>query len=171
MTSTPAGRPALVCVVGPPASGKSLLIVSLTEALRQRGRRVASAVLRGASMTVITLPNGARATLERAPAVEELAALVRSMEPNADLVLAEGFSGPGVTTIELVPADGRALMAEQADLLAVVASTKVIGDFEVFGPGETGGLADLIEARLLTPRQQEPPPSGRRGFFNRLRRR
>lgn len=163
-------RPALVCIVGPPASGKTLLIVSLTEAFRQRGKRVASAVLRDASTTVVTLPNGARVTLQRAPSATELASFVRSIEPTAELVLAEGFDGAGVPTIELSPGGGHGPASTDADLLAVVSPNRVRGDFAVFGPGETGGLADMIEARLLGPQTEEPPPAERRrGFLDRLR--
>ncbi|MGE0228257.1 MAG: molybdopterin-guanine dinucleotide biosynthesis protein B [Dehalococcoidia bacterium] len=165
-------RPALVCIVGPPASGKSLLIVSLTEAFRQRGRRVASAVVRDASTTVATLPNGGRVTVARAFAAGELPSFMRALDPNVDLLLAEGFSGLGLPTVEISEGGGGMPATPRQDLLAVVSSARLIGDFAVFGPGETGGLAELIEARVLDTRKREPPPaSRRRGFIDRLRRR
>ncbi|MEZ4554762.1 MAG: molybdopterin-guanine dinucleotide biosynthesis protein B [Dehalococcoidia bacterium] len=162
--------PALVCIVGPPASGKSLLTVSLTEAFRQRGRRVASAVLRDASTTVATLPNGGRVTVARAFEAGELPSFVRALDPNLDLLIAEGFSGPGLPTVEISGGGGGMPATPREDLLAVVSSARLLGDFAVFGPGETGGLADLIEARVLDAGNSEPPPtSRRRGFIDRLR--
>lgn len=131
---------------------------------------MASAVLRDPSTTVVTLSNGARVTLARAPAALELAGFVRAIEPNVDLVLAEGFSEPGAPTVEVLPADTLAAATPAGDLLAVLASTTILDGFAAARPAEIDELAGLIELRLLTPRNEEPPPARRqRGFFDRLR--
>ncbi len=167
--------PAVLRVVGPPGSGKTLLITSLIEALRQRGLRAASAIVReDAGATVITLPNGGRVTIERVLAAFELRDVSAMLDPNIDVMLAEGFTDAGFLAVELAPPAGAAhdaaLTTEAADLLAVVASTQLAGDFATFGPGETHGLVDLIEVRLLgrQPKRDEPPDKPR-GLFGRLR--
>jgi molybdopterin-guanine dinucleotide biosynthesis protein len=162
--------PVLLRVVGPPGSGKTLLITSLTEALRQRGHRVASAVLREDAATIVTLPNGGRATVARALSALELPGVAASIDPHIDLLLAEGFEAPGSPAIELSPPGSPPLVTLSADLLAVVASTQVAGDFAVFGPGETHGLADLIERRLLGRPDTSPGRRGLRGLLGRLHR-
>lgn len=163
----------LLRIVGPPGSGKSLLITSLTEALRQRGHRIASAVVReDATSTVITLPNGGRVTIERMLVAFELRDVAAMLDPNIDLMLAEGFEDAGFPAVELSPPGGPALATAAADLLAVVASAQLAGDFSTFGPGETNGLADLIEARLLgVDGGDAGGSSGLRGLLGRFKRR
>jgi len=161
-------------VVGPPGSGKTLLVTSLTEALRQRGHRVASAVGReDAASTVITLPSGGRVTIERQLAAFELRDVAALLDPNIDLMLAEGFEDAGVPAVELSPSEGPPQATAPSDLLAAVASTQLAGDFSTFGPGETGGLADLIEVRVLGKPASDAAgrPGGLRGLLGRLRRR
>lgn len=163
--------PALLRIVGPPGSGKTLLIATLTEALRQRGHRVASAVVRAEGLTVVTLPNGGRVTVSRVLSASDLRDIAASLDPNIGLLLAEGFEEAGFPAIELSSPGDRATITAADDLLALVASTQVGDDFAAFGPGETHGLADLIEKRLLaTPYQPSESPKGRRGLFGRLRR-
>lgn len=162
--------PNVVRVVGPPGSGKSLLITSLVEALRSRGYRIATVVRRdrfelplvdvtaaehrnaGAAITVIALSTGGRITIEHAVEAADLATLVGSIDPAVDLVFAEGFEDAGFPAVELAPPGGPALQTSEDDLLAVVSSAEIAGAFERVGPGETGGLADLIEREIL---QQE----------------
>ena len=159
--------PAVLRIVGPPGSGKTLLIVSLVEALRQRGHRVATAVRRealeppdldaeaaraldaGAIATVLVLASGARVTLERAVELSALGDIVASLDPQVDLLLAEGFEDPGYPAIELSPAPSEGTTTDESDLLAVVASDEIAGAFAKFGPGETNGVADLVEQKLL----------------------
>ncbi len=159
--------PAVLRVVGPPGSGKTLLIVSLVEALRRRGHRVATAVRReaieapdldaegaraldaGATATVLVLASGARVTLERAVELPALGDIVASLDPQVDLLLAEGFEDPGYPAIELAPPGGPGPATDESDLLAVVASDEIAGAFAKFGPGETNGVAELVEQELL----------------------
>lgn len=164
--------PAVLRVVGPPGSGKTLLIVSLVDALRQRGHRVASVVRReaieaadidpraprqldaGVSATVVVLASGGRVTLEQMMELPALRDLVASLDPMVDLLLAEGFDDAGYPAVALVPADGPAPAVAGEDLLAVVSSEEMRGTFAVFGPGETNGLADLVAERLLDARPE-----------------
>ena len=154
-------------VVGPPGSGKTLLIVSLVEALRSRNYRVATAVKReaiesslldpdvsrqldaGAIATVIALSNGGRVTLERVMPLPGLASVVASIDPSVDLLLAEGFDDPGYPAIELLAPGDTTITTPEADLLAIVASNEILGAFETFGPGETNGVAELVEREIL----------------------
>lgn len=132
---------------------------------------MSSVVARGEAATVVTLPSGGRVTLGRVPEAAALAGFVETLDPNIDLLLAEGFAARGLPTVEIAGPEGPALATAAEDLIAVVASSRVLGDFAVFGPGETGGLADLIEERLLGGggKNEPPPTSGRRGLFGRFR--
>lgn len=159
--------PNVVRVVGPPGSGKSLLITSLVEALRSRGYRLATVVRRerfevafadvtaaehldaGAAITVIALSSGGRVTIERPVPLIDLGSVVASIDPAVDLVFAEAFEDAGYPAVELSPPGGPPLQSNEDDLLAVVSSAEFQGTFERFGPGETGGLAELIEREVL----------------------
>ncbi len=154
-------------VVGPPGSGKTLLIVSLVEALRSRDWRVATAVRReaiesslldadaskqldaGAAATVIALANGGRVTLERAMPLPGLSSVVASLDPSVDLLLAEGFEDAGYPAVELLAPGDHTIETAESDLLAVVSAEEMAGTFATFGPGETNGLADLVEREIL----------------------
>jgi molybdopterin-guanine dinucleotide biosynthesis protein MobB len=154
-------------VVGPPGSGKTLLIVSLVEALRARDWRVATAVRReaieaslldpdvsrqldaGATATVIALANGGRVTLERVMPLPGLSSIVTSLDPSVDLLLAEGFEDAGFKAVELLAPGDHSIETDEADLLAVVSAEEIAGTFARFGPGETNGLAELVEREIL----------------------
>ena len=154
-------------VVGPPGSGKTLLIVSLVEALRARDWRVATAVRReaieaslldsdvsqqldaGATATVIALANGGRVTLERAMPLPGLRSVIASLDPSVDLLLAEGFEDAGYPAVELLAPGDHTIETGEDDLLAVVSAEEIAGTFASFGPGETNGLADLVEREVL----------------------
>ncbi|GMU39263.1 MAG: hypothetical protein AMXMBFR23_01290 [Chloroflexota bacterium] len=140
--------PPVLRVVGPPGSGKSLLITSLVEALRTRGHRIATLVPRSETTTVIVLSHGGRVTLERPMTFEALLGVVASVDPSVQLVLAEGYDAPGVPAVELRPRGGSALVPD-ADRFALVESEAFAALFARSGPGETAGLAERIEAELL----------------------
>ena len=81
-------------VVGAPGSGKTLLIVSLAEALRSRGQRVATVAPRRGGATVVTLSNGARVTMEQPLPLARVPAVVPSIDPSVTIVLAEDYDAP-----------------------------------------------------------------------------
>jgi len=157
----------VVRVVGPPGSGKTLLIVSLVEALRARDVRVATAVKReaiestlidpdvasqldaGAAATVIALANGGRVTLERVLPLPGLASVVASLDPAVDLLLAEGFDDPGYPAIELLRPGDHTIETPEDDLLAIVSADEIRGNFETFGPGENTRIVELVEREIL----------------------
>ena len=154
-------------VVGPPGSGKTLLIVSLVETLRARHYRIATAVKReaiesslldpdvsrqldaGAAATVIAPANGGRVTLERVMPLPGLASVVASIDPAIDPLLAEGFDEPGYPAIELLTPGDHTIQTDEQDLLAIVAADEVRGAFETFGPGENSRIAELVERQIL----------------------
>ena len=158
---------AVLRVVGAPGSGKTLLIVSLVEELCRRGYRVASAVRRdaveprdidpdaaahldaGAASTVVVLASGGRVTLERTMPLPALREIVASLDPQVDLLLAEGFADAGYPAVELARPDDEPPTTAPDDLLAVVSGEELRGSFARVGPGETGGLADVVQERLL----------------------
>ena len=141
--------PAVLRVVGPPGSGKSLLILGLTNELRRRGYRVASAVERDSMATVVVLGSGGRVTLERTFHIEALRGVVAGLDPQADLLLAEGYEGHGVPAVEVSPPGGATTLSAGDDLLAVVSGEELRAAFEGHGPSDHAGLADLVESTLL----------------------
>ena len=85
-----------------------LLIVALTESLRSRGHRMATAAyLRLTDATVITLSNDARVTLpspqDAIPNLSRLNYVARAADPSITLLLAEDYDGPGVPALLLRP--------------------------------------------------------------------
>ena len=129
--------PEVVRIVGPPGSGKTLLIVSLVEAMRTRGHRVATVVRResleaslideeaarqldaGAQASVIVLSSGGRVTIERPMELPGLRDIVASVDPSVDLLLAEGFEDAGYPSVAIVPRDGAPPAPDSASSLAV----------------------------------------------------
>ncbi|MDA0269880.1 MAG: hypothetical protein O2798_01840 [Chloroflexi bacterium] len=140
--------PPVLRVVGPPGSGKSLLITSLVEALRVRGYRVATAVRRDERVTVVILSHGGRVTLERPLALDALLGVIAGVDPSIHLVLAEGYEDAGLPAVELRP-PGAVPMLAGADLFAVVDSEEFAATFARSGPGETNGLAERVEREVL----------------------
>jgi hypothetical protein len=183
--AAPHADAALVRVVGPPGSGKTLLIVALAEELRRRGHRVGSAEARGGAL-VIALPSGGRVTAP-APAPDAAASgalllLARRLDPQLALLLLEESSEAdgsavapaGTPTIELVPAGGTPHTLS-AQLLAAVSTERIAGAFSVVGPGDTLGLAALVEqllgaaaGRSLDVAAEPPPPATRRAEGGRI---
>lgn len=148
-------------MVGPPGSGKTLLITALVEALRARGHLVATSAPRGdgeAWATVVTMSNGGRVTVERALGLDALRTLVPTLDPRAAILLAEDVEEPGAPAIEIVPPGARPT-SQRADLIAIVSLTPS-RDVATFGPEQAPGLADLIALRLHERRAASSGSSG-----------
>lgn len=160
----------LLRVVGPPGSGKTLLVVSLTEALRSRGHRVASAAPRRDGATLLVLSNGARATIERDLHPIEIVSVVPMIDPSVQIILAEGYDAPEDAAFPAVALAARDA-APRTDAIANVATEDIEATFARLGPGETNGLVDLVETRVLGLPAREAPvaaaplaPEPRRGW-------
>lgn len=142
--------PELLRVVGPPGAGKSLLITSLTEALRSRGYRTASAVQRGEAATIITLSTGSRSTLDRVVPASFLGTVVSWVDPSVELVFAEGYDdGPGIRAIEVRPAGAAPYGVDEDDLFAVMSAEELATAFAQGGPGQALPLADRVQREVL----------------------
>ena len=162
-------------IVGAPGSGKTLLIVSLGEALRSRGHRVATVAPRRGGSTVLVLSNGGRVTLDRDLRSTEIASIVPLIDPSVTVVLAEGYDAPedaAFPAIALAPRGS----PPRSDVLTTVASEDIEATFARLGPGETNGLVDLAETRVLGLPPREPngetrSPRRGAGWLRRLLRR
>ena len=151
--SRDAGPPVLR-VVGPQIPARNLLVIALVEALRARGLRTATAELLADGRATVTLPSGGRVTPAPGSApldsAVRLAAFVASLDPRADLVIAEDYEDPGVPAVELtVVAASTGEAAASGDLLASVEAERLEGDFTARGAEAVAELAALVEARLL----------------------
>ena len=156
--------PPLLRVVGPQTPARNLLVVALVEALRARGYRTATAERLHDGRPSVRLPSGGRVTPAPGTQVGELAAFVASLDPRADLVLAEGDDEPGAPAIELLGEGGRGGAGSNEDRLATIEAPRLLADFETRGAEAVAHLAALIDERLLGGE----PASGR-GLLARLR--
>jgi molybdopterin-guanine dinucleotide biosynthesis protein len=162
-------------IVGAPGSGKTLLIVSLAEALRSRGQRVATVAPRRGGATVIVLSNSGRVTMPPAGAapmpLARLQTVIPSLDPSVTIILAEDYDAPEDTAFPAVTL-GRRDAAPRSDVLATVASEDIEATFARLGPGETNGLVDLVEREVLgIERAPTPAPAAARarsGWMRRL---
>lgn len=157
MTESPP-KPVLLRVVGPPGSGKSLLIVALTNALRSRGFRAGSVEARtgldGATATILTTGSGARVTLPGTLEGEALTERAAALDPGLDVLLAEGqpATDERVPAIEIVEG-GSPPVTTSPERLAIVGRERLARAFAASGPADDLGLAALIEERLLAGRR------------------
>lgn len=145
----------LVRITGASGSGKSLLITALTEAFRARGIRTASAERRPDGATVFVMPNSGRATLDRPLSFDELPTLLRSLDPSARLLLAEGYPAP---EDGLLPPTVEVLMwgvgpeTPAPALVASVEGAALLRQFQRTGPKDEGlvaAVASAIQQRVL----------------------
>jgi hypothetical protein len=149
MPDTPAALPHLVRIAGAPGSGKSLLTTALTEAFRTRGVRTASATRRPDGATVFVLSNSGRATLDRPLTLDELPRLLRSLDPSARLLLAEGYPAPDDG---LLPPTVEVLMwgvgpaTPAAALVSSVDGAALLRQFQHTGPKDAGIAAEVASA-------------------------
>ena len=163
--------PALVPVlrvVGAPGSGKTLLIVSLAEALRSRGQRVVTVAPRRGGATVLTLSNGARVTMEQPLPLARVPAVVPSIDPSVTIVLAEDYDAPEDAAVHAIALAPRGT-TPRTDVLATIAPEDIEATFARMGPGETNGLVDLVEREVLgIAREPSKASLPRRGLIARL---
>ena len=163
--------PPVLCVVGPQLPARNLLVIALVEALRARGLRTATAELLADGRATVTLPSGGRVTPAPGSAplgeASALASFVASLDPRADLVIAEDYEQPGVPVVELTAATTSAREAPTPDnLLASVDAERLERDFTERGAEAVADLAALVEARLL---RGEAAPDDGGGLLARLR--
>lgn len=144
-----------VRIAGAPGSGKSLLITALTEAFRARGIRMAAAERRPDGVTAFTLSNGGRATLEGDQPLDRLPTVLRSLDPSARLLLAEGYpastDGILVPTVEVLMW-GVGPSTPVAALVTTVDGAALLRQFQRTGPKDAGlaaEVADAIQSRVL----------------------
>jgi hypothetical protein len=142
----------LVRVAGAPGSGKSLLVTALTEAFRARGVRIASATRRPDGATVFVMPNSGRATLDRPLNLDDLPGLLRSLDPSARLLLAEGYPTP---EDGLLPPTVEVLMwgvgptTPAPALVSAVDGAALLRQFQRTGPKDAGLAAEVANAIQL----------------------
>ncbi|MGE3961352.1 MAG: hypothetical protein AB7F65_06675 [Dehalococcoidia bacterium] len=139
----------IVRVVGPPGSGKTLLITSLQEALRVEGVRSATAVSRGPGLTAIAISSGIRTTLERDVPLGYLAQVVAWIDPAVDVILAEGYEEAGAPAVELRHPEGSPHPMPAHERLAVLDPADLAAAFAERGPGDIDGIAERILAAVL----------------------
>jgi len=175
MPTTPVLR-----IVGPPGSGKSLLITSLTEELRRHGIRTASAVLREGGATIIGISTGSRIVMEQPLEVARLSTVIATIDPTVRLVLAEGYDEKADDTsddtspaVELRPREhAEADATSQAAPFAIVISEEIAASFAQHGPGPgIEALVARIRRELLDETVEDPQPSAETapGLIARLR--
>jgi len=143
--------PPVLRVIGAPGSGKTLLIVSLAEALRSRGQRVATVSPRREGATVVVLSNSGRVTLGGDQPLARLQTVIPSIDPSVTIILAEDYDTPDDAVFPAI-----ALGVPREDALATVPSEDIEATFARLGPGETNGLVDLVETQILGLPPREP---------------
>ena len=114
-------------------------------ALRERGRRAATAELLEDGRPSVTLASGGRATPAPGADVGGLAVFAGSLDPRAEIVIAGEGGAPDARTLEL-----RASGARDGPL-ASVAVTRFGRDYGPEAASEAARLAALVERRLLRP--------------------
>jgi len=174
VTSAPLAH--LVRIAGAPGSGKTLLVTALTEAFRTRGIRTASAERRPDGATVFVMPNSGRATLDRPLTLDELPGLLRSLDPSARLLLAEGYPAP---EDGLLPPTVEVLMwgvgpsTPAPALVASVDGAALLRQFQRTGPKDAGLAAEIasaIQQRVLGETPGTKTPEGASGVTGALKR-
>lgn len=182
--------PFVVCVIGKKNSGKTTLTVALVAELVARGHRVMTVKHGhgfdldrpgtdswrhrhegGASRVVMAGPSDLAVVGEWGAEGEPgLGAIVQRFLPDARVVVAEGYKAEPLPKIEVFRQAAHAdpiyhrSHPSAASFLAIVTDVEgFAADVPVFAleaPDLLPRLADLVEARLSSPRP-EPPPSER----------
>ena len=139
---------AVLRVIGPAGSGKSSLIITLAQMLGIHGHRVSNVSQnRLMNATVVTLSNDARVTVEGLPSLDEIARLARSVDPSADLLLAEAYDDGAYPAVAMVPRG--APRPPSTGLLATVDTEALAASFARGGPGAGTTTSDRLLATLV----------------------
>jgi len=161
--------PPVVCVVGRDGSGKTRIIEGVAREMKARGHRVATVARSaegpalesvskdaeryasaGSDVIVVASPD-AITCVRRVDEEASLDELIWTVGEEYDLILAEGFRESGFPKIEVHRAAvGGGLICRKDELLALASDTPFDIDVPQFRPDDATGLADLIEAEVLT---------------------
>lgn len=159
----------VLAIVGRSGSGKTLLMVKLIAALRNRGHKVATIKhchhtfeldqegkdswrhrQAGASPVIISA-KGRLAMMVELEGELTLEEIKDRFLTDVDIVLVEGYRSLALPKVEVVGRGKRAELASAGDphLLAVVTGEAVQSHVPVFQPDQVQQLADFIQQRLL----------------------
>lgn len=162
----------IISVVGAKNAGKTTVVEALVRELTQRGRRVATIkhcahgfeLDRAGSDSARHAQAGAVSVALRGP--DEFALLGKGEEPNflrlaaflleeAEAIIAEGFAQEDLPKIEVVrKAVGENPRHSPEQLMAIVSDVPRAWPVPYFSFEDSAGLADLVESRLVTLRQE-----------------
>ena len=166
--------PAIVCIVGQKAVGKTTLIERLVPELRRRGYRVAT-VKRpphhfefdepgkdsrrhfeaGADATLV-YGEGKLALVRRHEGLPRLEALVAELLADCDLVLVEGHKASALPKIEVVRAGThpRPLYDGQPEVLAIASDAPLDLGIPWLDLDDPPAIADFVAARFPRPTRE-----------------
>ncbi len=162
----------IVSIVGRSRSGKTLLMEQLIAEFKRRGYRVAALkhsrggmevdypgkdswrfTQAGSDAVFVSSPGKLALikSVEHEPDIEEI---LRTIGPDFDIVLAEGFKRSNLPKIEVHRGDlGDELVCQSDELLAVVTDAQLDAGVARLSMGETRAIADLIEQSVVRPVQ------------------
>ena len=162
----------IVSIVGKSESGKTTLLESLITELKQRGYKVAVIkhtvediefdkrgkdtwrLSQAGSDVVAIISSDKLAVMKKIEYDVTPQELSRFIAWDYDLILTEGFKQSGTVKVEVHRKEqGKGLLSPIKQLIAVVTDEPLDVDVPQFPTGETQGLADLIESKLLSQRQ------------------
>jgi len=164
--------PPVVCIVGRPKSGKTTLLTRLIPELKQRGYRVATIkhtthdfqtdiegkdswkhAQAGSECTVLS--SGKKVMLVRNTDHDLTPGeLSRIVSADFDIVLAEGFKKSTEAKIEVYRKESGEPVCPEKELLAIVADEMLDFEIPVYLPENILDIADLIERKVLKPREK-----------------
>ncbi len=160
--------PPILSFIGKSGSGKTTLLEKLIPELKRRGYRIGTVkhhahagfeidrpgkdtwrhAQAGSDHVVIVAPDKI-ASIRQLSAPLSLDEIAAGMS-DVDLVLTEGFKRAGKPAVEVVRAEnGRELVSDPAQRLALVTDTPFPLDIPQFGLEDITAIADWIEANLL----------------------
>ena len=157
----------IICIAGRSQTGKTTLIEKLIPVLKNRGYRIGTIKHShhifemdktgkdswrhkdaGAETVIIASPG--KIAMVKSDNEGSLDSLVNYFS-DMDLVITEGYKGEAKPKIEVVRAarHQQALLADDANLIAIVTDVDMSAEVPVFGMEDIDQLADLIEKNIL----------------------